>query len=85
MEKLTNEKLYGKDLFHVFAEHINEEGWLTSDWGQIIEDEVPRYDEDFNDNPLHGETYNRMYILEYEENEDETMIRPLPNQFPFEK
>ena len=84
-EKIDVKKLWGENLFLVFAEHINEEGWLTSEWGYILEDEVPKWDKDFNDIPLNRETYSRMYNLDYEENEDETLIRPLPNQFPFEK
>lgn len=76
-----NEKLWGEDLWNVFGNHINEEGWLTSEWQNIIEDEIPKYDKNYNDNPLHKGTYGRMYSLEYEESEDGLMIRPEPNQF----
>jgi hypothetical protein len=78
---VSNEELWGEDLFKVFGNHINEDGWLTSDWAQIIEDEVPRFDTDYNDNPEHSETYSRMYNLDYEENADQTLIRPL-KQYP---
>jgi hypothetical protein len=74
---VSNEDLWGDDLYKVFGNHINESGWLTSEWAQIIEDEVPRFDSDYNDNPEHGETYSRMYNLEYEESEDGKMVRPI--------
>lgn len=77
IEGLSNEELWGEDLYKVFRNHINEDGWLTSDWSDILEEKVPKLDDDYNTNPENGDTYNRMYNLEYEENQDGTMIRPL--------
>lgn len=70
-------ELWGEDLFNVFAGAINEEGWLTSDWGEIIEEEIPRLDEDYNDNPQYSETYSRMYNLDHEESDCGKFIRPI--------
>jgi hypothetical protein len=74
---ITNEDLWGADLFGVFGNHINEQGWLTSDWADILEEEVPKWDKDYVDNPLYGATYSRMYNTDFEDNEDETLIRPI--------
>lgn len=73
----NNEELWGEDLYKVFTNHINDQGWLTSNWANIIEDEVPRWDDDYIDNPEYSDTYSRMYNLEYEESEDGKLIRPL--------
>ncbi|RWX03390.1 hypothetical protein [Flavobacterium cerinum] len=69
-------ELWGEDLYNVFADHIDENGWLTSEWQNIIEAEIKRFDEDFNDNPLYKDTYGRMYNVDFEESEDGTLIRP---------
>jgi len=71
-------KLWGDELYDVFAEHINEDGWLTEDWVDIIESEIPRFDSDWNDNPVYKDTYQRMYMLDMVSNEDETMCKPFP-------
>jgi hypothetical protein len=70
-------ELWGADLYAVFHHHIDKKGWLTSDWATIIENTVPRFDKNYNDNPLYSETYSRMYNLEFEDSEDKSMIRPL--------
>lgn len=72
------QQLYGEELFNVLKEHIDEEGWITTNWHEIIEDEIPRFDENYNDNPVYRDTYQRMYYHDFEENEDKTRIRPLP-------
>lgn len=78
MENLSdNEKLWGEDLHSVFGDDINEQGWLTAEWGEIIEKNVPRFNKDFSDNPKYKETYGRMYNLDYEESEDGLFIRPI--------
>lgn len=74
---ITNEELWGEDLFKVFGDHLNENGWLTPDWQNIIEKEVPRLDEDYNDNQEYRETYQRMYMMDFEESEDGKLIRPV--------
>lgn len=73
----NNQELWGDDLYKVFADYINEEGWLTADWANIIEHEVERFDNDYNDNPEYKETYGRMYNLDYQESSDGTLIRPI--------
>lgn len=69
-------ELWGEDLYSVFANHINQEGWLTEDWSDIIENEIPKFDKDYNDNPLFKETYERMYNLDYIESECGNFIKP---------
>lgn len=64
-EKLKD--LWGEELFNVFANHIDEDGCLTESWAEIIENEIPKFDDDYNDNPLYRETYSRMYNMEFEE------------------
>lgn len=79
ISKLNDEQikeLWGEDLYNVFAEHIDEYGRLTAEWQNIIENEIPRFDKHYNDNPLFKETYGRMYCLEYEVLENETLIIP---------
>lgn len=71
------QELWGEDLFKVFAGALNEEGWLTSDWNEIIEEEIPRLDEDYNDNPKYADTYQRMHMMDFEDSEDGKMIRPV--------
>lgn len=75
----ANEKLWGEDLFYIFHNHIDSQGWLTSDWARIIEEEVPRFDKGYNDNPLYQNSYSKMYSLDFEDNEDESKIRPINN------
>lgn len=70
-------ELWGDELFNVFADHIDEDGFLTNDWHLIIENEIPKFDNDWNDNPKHTETYQRMYLLDTEKNSDGTKIRPV--------
>lgn len=74
-------ELWGEELFSVFAEHIDQNGWLTSDWARILEQEVPRLDEDYNDNPEYSDTYSRMYNKDFEESQDGLLLRPIdPNK-----
>ena len=77
MTTKQKKQIWGEELFKVFAEHIDEKGWITSDWCEIIEDEIPQFDEDYNDNPIYKQTYQMMYNVEFEYNEDETKIRPI--------
>jgi len=74
--EIKTEELWGEDLYNVFAHYINEEGWLTAEWADIIEKEVPRWDKNYNDNPEYKNTYSRMYNTEFEDNEKGDMIRP---------
>lgn len=70
-------ELWGSDLFAVFSKHIDKKGWLTNDWASIIENEIPKFDKNYNDNILFKDTYSRMYNTEFEYNEYESMIRPI--------
>ena len=70
-------ELWGEELFNAFAEHIDENGWLTEDWGEILDKEMPDFDEDYNDNENKKEVFSRMYNLDYEESEDGSMLRPV--------
>lgn len=72
-------KLWGKDLFKVFRNHINEEGWLTEDWSEIIENEVPKFDENWNDNELYKEIYIIMNTNDFEISGDGKFIKPIYN------
>jgi len=76
---MTNEQLkelWGDELFNVFADHITEDGWLTKDWNQIIENEIPRFDKDYNDNEKYTDSYQRMYLLNYVESDCGNFIKP---------
>ncbi|AZA91165.1 Uncharacterised protein [Chryseobacterium nakagawai] len=70
-------KLWGKDLFEAFADHFTNDGWLTTDWGQIIENEIPQFDNDWNDNPRYKDTYQRMYLLDHVESDCGKFIKPI--------
>lgn len=73
-EKLVS--IWGRDLYETFGHHMDSEGWLTADWQNIIEDEIPRYDKDtLRDNDEYSLAYGRMYNIDFESNEDETQIR----------
>lgn len=77
---MTTEKkkeLWGEELFNAFANHIDENGWLTEDWAGILDKEMPDFDEDYNDNENKKEVFRRMYNLDYEESADGSMLRPV--------
>ncbi|MEJ5105515.1 hypothetical protein [Chryseobacterium sp. MYb328] len=72
-------ELWGDVLYKAFAYHINEEGWLTTDWGVFVEKNYSDFDKDYNDNEEKKDIYQRMYLLDLEEKETEsgTWIRPI--------
>lgn len=72
-------QIWGDDLFETFGHHFDNEGWLTVDWTQIIEDEIPKWDEDFNDNEEYKEAFIHMYQIDSEYNENKTKIRRTDN------
>ena len=72
-----NKELWGDVLYNAFQDHINEEGWLTSDWGQIIEDNYSDWDKDYNDTGEKKNLYQRMYLIDLEDSEDEKFVRPV--------
>lgn len=77
MEQIKNKELWGSDLFNAFSDHINEDGWLTADWAKILEDNFSNWDKNYNDTNEKKDLYSLMYNLDYEENEDGTLIRPI--------
>lgn len=72
-----NKELWGDVLYNAFQEYINEDGWLTSDWGQIIEDNYSDWDKDYNDTGEKKNLYQRMYLIDLEDSEDEKYVRPI--------
>ena len=77
MEQFEIKKLWGEDLYNAFSAHINEDGWLTHDWATILEDNFSNWDENMNDTNILSDLYSKMYNIDFEENADETMIRPV--------
>ncbi|KGT09532.1 hypothetical protein NV63_06815 [Elizabethkingia anophelis] len=72
-----NKELWGDVLYNAFQGHINEDGWLTSDWAQIIEDNYSDWDKDYNDTGEKRNLYQRMYLIDLEDSEDEKFVRPV--------
>lgn len=72
-----NKELWGDVLYNAFQEHISEDGWLTSDWAQIIEDNYSDWDKDYNDTGEKKNLYQRMYLIDLEDSEDEKYVRPI--------
>lgn len=68
--------LWGEDLYKVFGNYIDEEGWLTEEWGKIVEENLSDWDKDYNDNDEKKDVYRIMYSIEFEDDETETKIRP---------
>lgn len=69
-------ELWGEELFDAFADHIDEEGFLTNDWADILEKKYP--DHTFYDKPeIKENIYSRMYNLDAEENAEGTKHRPV--------
>lgn len=77
-------ELWGEELFNVFADHLDSEGWLTENWAYIVEDNLSDWDEDFNDTNEKREVYGLMYNIDFEYNEDKTKIRRINKSFPLE-
>lgn len=75
---MTNQEiknLWGEELFRVFADDLDDEGWLTEDWAMIVDEKVSNWDEDFNDTNEQKEIFSLMYNIEFEYNQDKTKIR----------
>ena len=49
----------------------------AEDWAEILDKEMPDFDEDYNDNENKKEVFRRMYNVDYEESEDGLMLRPV--------
>lgn len=74
---LSNEKLWGEVLFKAFADYIDKNGWLTSGWVDILEDNFSDWDEDYNDTNEKKTLFRLMYNLDFEESVDGKLIRPI--------
>lgn len=70
-----NIKIWGEELFQIFGDHIDNEGWLTEDWSEIIEEELSDWDENYNDTNKKRSAYGLMYNIDFEYNNDGTKIR----------
>lgn len=70
-------ELWGEELYNVFEQHIDDEGFLTLKWANIIEDNLSDWDEDFNDTNEKKHVYGLMYNIDFEYNEDKTKIRKI--------
>lgn len=76
MATVQIEELWGEELFDVFADHIDDEGFLTNDWSEIIENKYP--DHTYYMTPeIKENIYSRMYNLDTEENSEGTKHRPI--------
>lgn len=72
-------ELWGEELYNAFADHIDEEGWLTENWGPILEEGFSDWDADYNDTNEKSNLYTRMYIQDFEKKETEhgVFIKPI--------
>lgn len=73
---MSNSDLWGEQLWNAFAPYIYSEGWLTSNWVDILEDNFKDWDEDGNDTNEKRTLFGLMYNLDFEESEDGKFIRP---------
>lgn len=73
----NNEELWGEQLFEALGEYITEDGWLTSAWVDILEDNFKDWDEDYNDTNEKKTLFGLMYNLDFEESADGKTIRPI--------
>lgn len=79
MKKLNRSEmisLWGEDLFRLLGHHFDDYGFIREDWDVIIEDEIPRFDKNYNDNPDYSEVYQLMYNIDFEEFDGR--VRPIP-------
>lgn len=72
----AKKELWGEFLFNVFEKYLDDEGWLTEEWAEIIEENYSDWDEDYNDTNNKKEIYSRMYNVDFESDDSETRIRP---------
>lgn len=76
---MTNKELkslWGEPLYTAFKEYITEDGWLTNNWGQILEDNFSDWDDDYNDTNIKSRLYQAMYLKDFDDNFDNTHIKP---------
>ncbi|MBT0549155.1 hypothetical protein [Riemerella anatipestifer] len=72
--------IWGEYLYNIFAEHIDEDGWLIDNFAEIIDNKLKDWDEDYVDTGEKSEAYHRMHNTDFEESEDGLKIRPI-NRF----
>lgn len=68
--------LWGEYLFRLIGHHFDDYGFIREDWDVIIEDEIPRFDKNYNDNSDYSEVYQLMYNIDFEEFDGR--VRPIP-------
>ncbi|MDD1553133.1 hypothetical protein FO615_06020 [Riemerella anatipestifer] len=73
--------IWGEYLYNIFAEHIDEDGWLTSDFAEIIDNKLKDWDEDYVTTNERSKAYYRVYNTDFEESEDGLKIRPINRIF----
>jgi hypothetical protein len=64
-------------LVKAFGNLINEEGWLTPNWAEHLEENFKDWDEDGKETNEKKELYGLMYNLDFEESLDGGFIRPI--------
>ena len=77
MIKAKIKELWGSYLYSRLLPWIDEEGYIENDWVQLIEENYSDWDADYNDTNELKEIYQRMYQLNFEDNEEKTKIRPV--------
>ncbi|MBP1165028.1 hypothetical protein JOE44_001912 [Chryseobacterium sp. PvR013] len=79
MKKQDLKELWGEELFNAFADHIDNDGWLTENWAPILEENYSDWDKDYNDTGEKSNLYSRMYIQDFEKKEADLgiFIRPI--------
>lgn len=70
-------QVWDERLVKAFGNLINDEGWLTSDWHEHLENNFKDWDEDGIDTNEKKELYGLMYNLDFEESSDGKLIRPI--------
>ncbi|HCM34152.1 hypothetical protein [Chryseobacterium sp.] len=69
-------EMWGDDLFDAFADHFDKDGWLTVNWGPIVENKYQDLDENYNENATKKNIYTRMYMQDFQESDCKQFIRP---------
>lgn len=62
---MTNKKLWGETLYKVFKEHLTKDGWLTINWGYIVEELENKKD-----------IYKLMYLQDLVFSDCEQFVKP---------
>lgn len=75
---VKEKELQGWDekLIKAFGNLINDEGWLTSNWAEFLEENFKDWDEHGNDTNEKKELYQLMYNLDFETSDCGKFIKP---------